>query len=184
MGNISLCTPWEQLHSALKILPCPLETGVEPLPYPADDPRSRAKHLATTFEQRSSAFFEHYPDDPDVPAQDPFTVLHYCEVTAGARAFIYTTTYALDRQDGHYELRPHPLEVVAEGQPPKTIPGKAIGISGILVRFTQPTRPYEQWATRNYQAMITRCPALASEVSPPIDVALLTATGVAWPSRK
>src|ERR1039458_10641534 len=26
--------------------------------YPADDPRSRAKHLATTFEQRSSAFLD------------------------------------------------------------------------------------------------------------------------------
>jgi hypothetical protein len=152
--------------------------------YPADDPRSRANHLASAFAKRSSTFFEHYPDDPSTPAQDPFTVLHYCEVTPDARTFIYTTTYALDRKDGHYELCQHPLEAVSEDQPPMKIRAKAIGLSGTLVRFTPPTRPYELWATENYQAMIARCPALASEISLPIDVALLMATGLAWPARK
>jgi hypothetical protein len=152
--------------------------------YPADNPRSRANYLASTFAQRSSAFFEHYLDDPSTPTQDPFTVLHYCEVTPGARAFIYTTVYALDQKDGHYHLHRHALEAVAEDQPLMTIRAKAIGISGILVRFTPLARPYEQWATNNYQAMIARFPALESEVGPPIDVALLTVTGLTWPARK
>lgn len=151
---------------------------------PAENPRARANYLSMTFAQRSSAFFGHCPDDPSTPAQDPFTVLHYCEVTPGARASVYATTYALDRKDGHYEFRQHALEAVSEDLPLMTIRAKAIGISGTLVRFTPLTRPYEQWATNNYQAMIARFPALESEVSPPIDVALLTATGVVWLARK